>query len=798
MVKPMTFRLFGLLYVILLLFSSLLPGPVAAEDELPLYRVGIVTDGDTAWDRETAALFRREITALAEGEFRVRFPGSMQLSGGDTAAGTAKALDRLLGNPDTDLVLALGLIASEQVLHRTSLPKPVVVPFVSDSITADIPRQGKSSGVTNLAYIDSRFLVDREVLAFQKIVPFKNLALLVDRRDVEALPGIRGFARRLANEYTINVNLVPVGDSARQALDAIPRDTEAVMIAFLYHLSEEQIRLLIQGLIGRRLPSYTLWSRKLVEMGVLAGDVPGDIQDSLARRTAVAVQDILLGEKPGMLHIAFARGSSLTINMATARSLDIYPSLTIMTGADLLNEEQRDIKRRLTLQQAVDEALKANLDLQSAGRRVRAGEHAVAEARSSLLPRIDIATGARAVDEDRARLSGGGSPERAWTGSASGRQQIYSERSWAAYTVAQHNQAGRVMDREAVRLDVIYQASVAYFDVLRAKTIEQLYKDNLKLTQANLDRARIRVATGVAGPDEVYRWETKFARDRIDVLNRESITLDAMEALNRILHRPLQERFIAEETDLSDPLLMVSDQIFFQMMKNPRYLRNFRGFAVKQALRLRPELKAIDAAIAAKQREKVAAGREFWLPEFTLEGNVDQYFSQDGAGVRGDIPDGLDDTDWQVGVFARLPLFEGGRKSSALGRTREELARLRIERAALAERVGQNVLSALNRTRASYPGISLSREAADAARRNLNLITDSYVQGLKSIIDLLDAQNQALTADQAAANAVYNFLVDLMGVERAMGEFTTFLPEDRRLQWKEEVEKYMHAKVPTL
>ncbi len=100
----------------------------------------------------------------------------------------------------------------------------------------------------------------------------------------------------------------------------------------------------------------------------------------------------------------------------------------------------------------------------------------------------------------------------------------------------------------------------------------------------------------------------------------------------------------------------------------------------------------------------------------------------------------------------------------------------------------------MNRTRASYPGISLSREAADAANRNLVLITDSYIQGIKSIIDLLDAQNQALVADQAAANAVYNFLIDLMGVQRAMGEFILFQPEEERKAWRQRAEQYLQQK----
>ena len=40
-----------------------------------------------------------------------------------------------------------------------------------------------------------------------------------------------------------------------------------------------------------------------------------------------------------------------------------------------------------------------------------------------------------------------------------------------------------------------------------------------------------------------------------------------------------------------------------------------------------------------------------------------------------------------------------------------------------------------------------------------------------SIIDLLDAQNAAVRTREAAANAVYDFLIDLLEVERALGKF---------------------------
>ncbi len=761
------------------------------QQEQAIFHIGIVTDGSTAGDQERIALFAKEIQALAEEEFIVKFPQSMTLSGKDTVQGVNRAIDRLFANPKTDLVLTLGSISSSEVLRRKNLPKPVVAPYIVDSMLQQRPRDQESSASPNLTYIDSKFYMDQEFLILQKIVPFTNLAILIDQRDLSAIPEISTYIRSLANEHTMAVHAVAVKASASEALAALPAGIEAVMVGTLYHMSVDERKLLIQGLIDRQLPGYSIWNRQQVEDGLLASDVPGDLEEKLARRAAVSVQDILLGEEAGSLEVTFSRGSELTINMATARALDVYPSLAILIGANLLNEQRIDIERHLTLSQAVNEALQANLDLSSSELRVEAGVHAVTEARAPLLPQISLAAGGRAIDEDRAALGGGVTPERAWTGSAGGSQQIYSERSWAGYSVEQHRQSGREMDHETVRLDVMYEASTAYFNVLRATTIERLNKDNLKLTQANLDRAQIRMSTGVAGPDEVYRWETKFATDKFTVLEKESNTFTAMEAMNRIVNRPLEELFIAEETDLSDPLLIVGDKLFFSLVNNPRYLREFRKFAIQEALTYRSELKSIDAAIAAKARLKTAAGREFWLPEFTVEGEVEQYFSEDGAGQRGDFHDGLDDTDWQIGLFARLPLFEGGRKSGALNRNRKELARLKIQRRAAADRVSQDVLNTLNKTRASYPGISLSRAAADAANRTRGLITDSSVQGIKSIIDLLDAQNQALTADQGAANAVYNFLIDLMGVQRAMGEFILFLPEQERKAWRERAETYL-------
>jgi len=750
-----------------------------------VWRVGIVTDGSTAADRALVDLYRKEISSMAGPETAVSFPANGILSGHDTRQGVRKALNRLFRAGNIDVVLALGVIASTEVLDLKRIPKPVIAPYIANFALKGRHKKGDASGIKNLVYIDSMYHLDQDVAIFQKLAHFSHLAVVFDRRVMNAFPNLHDLARDFGRRHGIEVSLVPAGDSAADVLDSMPQGVDAVMVGPLWHFDSRQCHLLAQGLIRRKIPGFAIWDMEQVKDGLFAGLEVRGWQEILARRTAVALFDIMDGTRPHAVDVAFMRARRLTINMATARAIGVYPSLLMLTSANVINAKPENVQRKLNMRQAVEEAIEANLRLRSAQTTVKVGEQAIKEARSYLLPRIDLSTGVRAIDQDRAKVAGGASPERAWTGTAGGSVLLYSDRRWADYTAQKHLQEGRKMNLQKVKLDVTYDASVAYLNVLRARTIERIYKENLKLTEANLERARVKVSTGAAGPDEVYRWETKYANDRSQVLYRESDTMDAMEALNRILHRPLQEKFEPREASLKDPLFIMGDRFFFQLMDNPVYLKRFRNFAAREAIQLRPELKEYAEAIKAKERLRTAASRQIWLPDFSVEWKVDQYLAQDGAGQRDSHLSNLDDTDWTVGVYARIPLFEGGKKVSEAARLEQEVARLRINRSSQAEAIIQNVLNALNRTRASYPSITLSREAADAARRNLNLVTDSYVQGIKTIIDLLDAQNQSLSAELSAANAVYNFLIDFMGVQRSIGEFVTFMPEQSRREWLE-------------
>ncbi|MGI9537146.1 MAG: TolC family protein, partial [Desulfocapsaceae bacterium] len=773
----------GALLLLISLFIGMCSAVQAQDQYLPEYRIGIITDGPNVSPPGWPEVFISEIEQMATGEFKALFPEDMLLEADSTREGVTQAFDRLLGDPDCDLIVMLGFIGSTIAVERNEFSKPVVAPLIFDSELQKAPLEGISSGVRNLLYIDLGVQIDQGVITFRRLVDFKRLTLLLDERDIHGVPAAGKLGSYLANEHSLTVHMVPVIDSAEAALSQIPADAEAVIIGSLWRFSDAEVARLAAGFNDRKLPSFTLASYDYLEAGMFATLMQEEAEEQLARQVAINIQEILLGEDPGALPIIFSQTQKLTINMATARAINVYPSLDYMTGARIINEERTDIERKLTLGEVVTEALAANLDLAVAEQEVSAGAYAVSEARSPLLPQVFIGTGATTIDDDRAEVSRGVNPENTWTGDLGFSQEIYSDRSWTGYSVEKFSQTGREYSRDSVKLDIIFESSTAYFDVLRQKTIERVQKENMQLTQANLERAQIRLSSGIAGPDELYRWQTQFATDRQIVLQAESATFDSMQALNRIINRPLQEEFIAEETDLSDPLIMGGDRLFYDLIHNPLHFREFRNFVVEEGLAAAPELKAFDAAIAAQDRIIVGARRDYWLPSFDVEGDFQQLFANSGAGERDSDISGLDDSDWQVGVFARLPLFEGGRKTATLSRNREELLQLQTSRNNSQNRINQQILQSLNNTRASYPSIKLSRDALDAARNNLQLVTDSYVEGIKSIIDLLDAQNQALNAELGAANAVYDFLIDLMGLQRSIGTFVTFLPTDAKEEW---------------
>ncbi|HXV68146.1 MAG TPA: TolC family protein [Nitrospira sp.] len=768
---------------------ALLWSEPAEAKPLPLVQIAIVEDGSSHVVPELANLVQQEIREVTRQEFDVRFPDELKLQGGWSPQGVKQALDRVLADRRVNVVIALGFLATTDVSKRTHLPKPVIAPVALDPQLQGLPFKKGASGIKNLNYLTALTGFHRHVEAFKEVFAFSRLSVLADRMLLETIPSLESRVRETAEQYGIQLKIVPVDTSAQAALAALPADTDAVYVSVLPRLPSPEFDRLVAGLIERRLPSFSSLGQQEVERGIAASNSPDVDVRRLVRTVATNVQRILSGTDAGQIEVTFARGEHLTINMATVRTIDKWPSFQVLTEADLLNEDASAAAPRLSIYDAVRQAMEGNLALAAANRKVEAGRGAVGQARSDLLPQILVGTAGVIAGRGPNTFGTGTDPGQSALVLGGLKQSIYSDDIWTRYTVEQKKQVSREEERNELQLDTGQDAAIAYLSVLRAKTVRRIHKDNLKLTRSNLELAAARVSAGYALRDEVFRWESEIANGQKTVVSIDAQTRQAEVVLNRVLNRPLEARFSTVEQALDDPAVLGDTRQLFAYIENPRGFQVFRDFEVAEGIRAAPELRRLDALIAASERTILNAERAFYLPDVTMFGTASQEYASQNGGIGGlALPGGIAGVTTNPNAYVgsiglSFPLFRGGYKKATKLKSTEELRQQQTERDATRQRVEERVRRVLYETGASFPSIRLSQKAADAARKTLDLVENQYSRGTVDIIKLLNSQNAALTANEAAAKAVYDFLIDLAGVQRATGQMSFFQSAEERAAW---------------
>ncbi|MFC1558060.1 ABC transporter substrate binding protein [candidate division KSB1 bacterium] len=768
-------------------------------------RIGIVVDGPfVLYEEPVVSLFKNEITDLLKQEYDVQFPTEKYVRGEWTVESVESALDRLLIDEEVDIIITMGLMASANAAQRSELPKPVVAPWIVDAELQDAPYENGKSGVHNLCYINKPVKSLTDMKIFHEVYPFKNPVYMLDKVMMDVSPGLVDYMRNLAEEMGINMNFAIIDTDVDQALNSIPADADAVIYGPLFRQPLEDYKRLIDVVNDRGLPSFAAFLRNDVENGVFAGFISENFFLLRARRTASNIQRIVSGEDPSSIPVAISENSHLVINMETARKIKIYPSWDIFNEAELIKDVGAKAERVLTLSSAVAEAVQVNLDIAAKKHYVAAGEQNINEARSNLLPSIELSGLQTVIDKDRAEKSFGQQAERMLIGTATATQVIFSEKAWTNYSVQKNLQVSRKEEYNQFKLDIIRDAATAYLNLLKIKTIEDIQKKNLILTRNNHEIAQIRRSIGVSGPSEIYRWESEIASSRKSVIEANAVRNTAEIALNRLLHRPLEEPFRPEETSLNDALLFTSDKRYFDYTRDKGNFRLLRDFFVKTGFESSPELRALDAVISAKARALSSAKRAYWSPTIAVQGSADNVFNRagDGSGsVNAQLPAEMagifskpKDFSWNVGLNVSFPLFEGGNKRAVQLKAHEELRRLEIEKEAVQEQIEHGIRSYMHIAGASYWAIALSESAAEAADKNLNLVQDAYTKGMVSIIELIDAQKASLNAGLAAANASYTFIIDLLNVQRAVGKLDVTATQEEREELFKKAEEYFAEK----
>jgi outer membrane protein TolC len=747
-----------------LLVTALLvtPAVLIAQSSKPKVKVVAVTDGPSP----SFEIAVNELVTEIETQLSDRFDVELvrTLEGGWTRESVKRRLDAAYADPDIRAVFGFGHLVVAEVASRKRLPKPTILPLVTGSSRQGLPRKNDVSGRKNLSYITEDFDISDESDRLREVAGSKDIVLLAEESESQVLPEITEGQVRIA----------VAGPDVPALLNALPNTADGVVIAPMRRLSIEQRKRLADGLIQRRLPNIAV-SPSWVDQGAMMSIRSQSNMQRRAQRGALNLELILEGRPSSEIHVDFEDRHELVINMAAATAIGVRPTFEVLLEAELVNEIVEGEEGRIEMSIAMRESIDANLDLLVSEKFVEAGEEGVKRDRGPLLPQGILNAGVVQQDPDRI-LPGGQIAERqaAWAARAS--QIIYSETAWTRFKSRKLRQVGREYGYFGDVLDIMLEAGAAYVGVLRAEAQERIQRKNIQLTREYLELARLRLEVGVANASELYRWQVTLAENQRSVVDARAFVSQSKIELNRVLNRPSEQPI--RPVDLprdADGRTKPPDDPIGEYMNDPFSFKLLRAFMVSEGLRNSPEARRIEKRKEAQERIRSGRTRELWLPEFFVEGGVRNDFWRDGKGSVTPPNDlGIPQPDkfgWDVGLFLAIPLSRGGSKVAEMRQAGILIERLTAEFDRIEQDIDTRVRTELYNAGAALASVGLTRKAAVAADNNLVLVTDLYRRGKVDIITLVDAQTQSLVADLAAANAVYDYVLALLFVNREAGHF---------------------------
>ncbi|MFW5451566.1 MAG: TolC family outer membrane protein [Methylophagaceae bacterium] len=397
-----------------------------------------------------------------------------------------------------------------------------------------------------------------------------------------------------------------------------------------------------------------------------------------------------------------------------------------------------------TLQEAVDTTIKTNPDVLAASNERNAVSAEIKQARAGYFPTLDLAIGTGFESSDNP------------TTRATSHKNVHLNRDEASLNLRQmlfdgmatKNEVRRHTARTDARAYSVFGASEntaleatnAFLEVLRTQNLVDLASTNLEAHERTHDQIKLRSDRGVGRRADMDQSSGRVALARANLIAEQSNLRDAETSYLRVIGEAVDSLI-----DPASPESLIPETI---------------DEAIAQALGNHPTLKSANADVASANAQHDTANAPFFpRVDFELGATADHNL------------DGVDGHNNDVTAMFRLRynLYNGGRDKAR----RQETAHLINQASEIRNnthrqveqsvRLSWNALQTVNNQMGFFElHVSSSEKSRDAYQQQFGL-------GQRTLLDLLDSENEVFTARQALVNAQYDQLFAMYRILNSMG-----------------------------
>jgi len=421
-------------------------------------------------------------------------------------------------------------------------------------------------------------------------------------------------------------------------------------------------------------------------------------------------------------------------------ALALLISATFASSADASN-----------LMDIYHQALTSDAALASAKAAYQAGLEKLPQGRAQLLPNVNLSANSTWNQMDiqyrgPSSFSGGQLNYNSNGATLSLSQPIYRRQNWALYEEGKLQGAQAEMQYATAQQDLILRVAQAYFDALLAQDAVALAKAQNQAISEQLAQAKMNFEVGTATITDTHEAQARYdLGNASEIAARNDLELK-LRALEKIIGKlPQSLAALVTSMPLQGP--------------EPTDMAMWVEAAQQNNLQVQVQRAAVEIA-----NQEVARNRGGHHPTLDL---VASYSDTGATGSNFGV--GNDTKATAIGLQLNLPLYQGGATSS---RVREAVANQEKARQDLEQTVRQIALT----TREAYFGVTSGisqvkalEQALISSQSSLDSTKLGLEVGVRTNVDLLNAQQQLYSTKRDLYMARYSYLLSRLKLKSAAG-----------------------------
>ena len=372
--------------------------------------------------------------------------------------------------------------------------------------------------------------------------------------------------------------------------------------------------------------------------------------------------------------------------------------------------------------------------------------------KAALLPDVSLSANTTRIDSETRDYTNTG-----YTVSLS--QPIFDASSWFTFKQGKVLSEQAAVQFEAEQQDLIFRTVEAYLEALRASSALATAKAQERAIERRLEQVNAEVEVGqIAYSPAVPEAQASYDNARVARIVAEGDLDNSYEALERLT----AERFATVSTLRED---------YPTKAPTPSDAAPWVAKAHANNLSLR-----IANLSTESSRRAAQAARAGHYPTLSIAASHDY---DDGNSLN----DSSSETN-SVGLTLSLPIYAGGTTSSRSRELTQRLVASQQNQEDTLREVTQSTRSLLRDLRTGALSVAALKQSILSSQSALEATEEGYSEGIRNVVDVLQAEQQLYAAQQNYTNARFDFVQNLIAFKQQLG---TLNPDDIQQidQWLE-------------